>query len=144
MLQESPGKEFREGPALRILLVEDDALVRRHVTRMLAGLGHTIHPAQDGHSALEALAEKPGVDLLFTDVVMPGGMDGVALAETVRKSAPSIPVLLTSGYADLNVLNGRTSIQGAELLGKPYRLFQLREKLEILFGYSAASSAGNV
>lgn len=138
MAQDSPDKEFRQGPRLSILLVEDDALVRRHVSRMLASLGHEVHSVTDGNSALKILSEIKSVDLLFTDIVMPGGIDGIALAEAARKLNPNLPVLLTSGYAAMEVLNSRSEIRGAQLLSKPYRFFQLREKLEHLFGYSGS------
>lgn len=141
MPQDSPDKEFRQGPRLSILLVEDDALVRRHVSRMLASLGHEVHSVADGNEALKILSETKSVDLLFTDIVMPGGIDGIALAEAARTLNPHLPVLLTSGYAAMEVLNSRSEIRGAQLLGKPYRLFQLREKLEHLFGYSGSLPA---
>lgn len=108
---------------------------------MLASLGHEVHSVADGNAALKILSETNGVDLLFTDIVMPGGIDGIALAEAARKLNPHLPVLLTSGYAAMEVLNSRSEIQGAQLLGKPYRLFQLREKLEHLFGYSGSLPA---
>lgn len=143
MPQDSPDKEFRQGPRLNILLVEDDSLVRRHVSRMLTSLGHDVHSVTDGNAALRTLSEINTIDLLFTDIVMPGGIDGIALAEAARKLNPDLPVLLTSGYAAMEVLNSRSEIRGAQLLNKPYRFFQLREKLEHLFGYSGSLPAAS-
>lgn len=120
-------------------MVEDEPLVRAHVVRLLTNLGHQTLSAQDGQSALQVLEDGEDFDLLFTDIVMPGAIDGVALAEHTRRLLPDIKILLTSGYAEAAVLQARKHIPGAELLSKPYRLKDLREKLDLMFGYSCGS-----
>ena len=87
----SPGSE-------RILVVEDDARVRRVSVRRLVSLGYEVVEAASGEAALDILAERNDIDLVFSDIVMPGGMTGMDLAEQVNKRHPDIMVLLTSGY----------------------------------------------
>src|SRR3546814_5067484 len=79
-----------------ILVVEDNAEVRRVVARQLAELGYEVTEAEDGVTALAMLQREQPIDLLFTDVVMPGGMTGVDLAREARKLRPTLQVLLRS------------------------------------------------
>jgi hypothetical protein len=85
-----------------ILVVEDDDAVRQHVTAQLQGLGYQVLEAATGAEAMDVLDQSPAVDLLFTDVVMPGGMGGRDLADAARKLRPSLKVLFTSGYTVLS------------------------------------------
>lgn len=89
-----------QGGGQHILLVEDDELVRSHVSAQLDGLGYRVTAVADGARALEAVRAGAVFDLLFTDMVMPGGMNGRQLAEAVRDLRPDLPVLFTSGYTD--------------------------------------------
>ncbi len=82
----------------KILLVEDEDLVREHVSAQLKSLGYHVVSVRSGPEALEALKQISDFDLLFTDVVMPGGLNGPQLAEEARKLRPNLPVLFTSGY----------------------------------------------
>ena len=102
----------------RILIVEDNDLVRVHVTMHLASLGYNTVAAKDAIEALEILRKDPKFDLLFTDIVMPRGMTGIDLANRVRVLYPKLPILLTSGYAE-----GVTSQQEdrIDLVRKPCR-----------------------
>jgi CheY-like chemotaxis protein len=84
----------------RILVVEDETDVRRFVTSLLLVLGHEVVEAGTGQSGLKVLRSDPAIDLLFTDVVLPGGMSGVELARQARQIRPDLKVLLTSGYPD--------------------------------------------
>jgi CheY-like chemotaxis protein len=109
-------------------VVEDDADVRALVALQLKELGYEPIVAASGPEALEILAAPgtPLVDLLLTDVVMPGGMDGVALVREARRQRPELKALLTSGYMVRNVPND----SGAEaadlpLLSKPYEYADL-------------------
>ena len=118
-----------EGTGQHVLLVEDDPLVRDYARSQLQALGYVVLQAADGPEALVLLRGTARVDLLFTDVVMPGGMNGRQLAEAAFALRPGLPVLYASGY-NANVLtrNGRLD-EGVLLLGKPYRRADLARKL---------------
>jgi PAS domain S-box-containing protein len=104
-----------------ILLVEDDDSVRRLSNRHLQSLGYRILQARNGVEARQLLEQHPDIDLLFTDVVMPGGINGRELAEFAIRLRPKLKVLFTSGYsADAVVSQGRLN-RGVNLLSKPYR-----------------------
>jgi CheY-like chemotaxis protein len=116
----------------RILLVEDDELVRGYSESQLRQLGYGVVAVNDGQSALEVLRREP-FDLLFTDVVLPGGLNGRQLAEEARKLQPRLKVLYTSGYtADAIVHDGQLDA-GVHLISKPYRQQDLALKLRRLF-----------
>jgi CheY-like chemotaxis protein len=119
------------GGSETVLLVEDDDLVRVHVAAQLEGLGYRVICARNGHEALEALRLSTHFDLLFTDVVMPGGMNGRELAEAANKIRPNLPVLFTSGYTeDAMVHHGRLDF-GMRLLNKPYSRKALAAKMRM-------------
>ncbi|MET0294091.1 MAG: PAS domain S-box protein, partial [Phenylobacterium sp.] len=107
-----------QGPALKVLLVEDDAEVGDLVEAMLQDLGHAVSRARNGSEGLEALKGGAPFDLLLTDVVMPGAISGVELAQEATRLRPTLPVILSSGYTG-EVLG---SAAGAPwpLLRKPY------------------------
>jgi PAS domain S-box-containing protein len=118
-----------------VLVVEDDPFVLSYVVMRLESLGYQVIAAVDGNEALEKLRSGLRVDLLFTDVVMPGNINGWKLAELARKLRPGLPVVLTSGYA-LETLIEQGSIQaGLVVLTKPYRkadlAYRLREALAV-------------
>ncbi|MGE0744216.1 MAG: PAS domain S-box protein [Rhodospirillales bacterium] len=118
-----------EGGSERILLVEDDELVRDHVAALLRALGYRVVSVADGAAALEVLRADAPFDLLFTDVVMPGGMNGRQLADSARRLFPDLPVLFTSGYTE-NALQSQGRLDpGVLLLHKPYRRPELAAKL---------------
>jgi PAS domain S-box-containing protein len=110
-----------------ILVVEDDALLRGLAVRLLGELGYVVHEAADGPDAVAILRSGAAVDLLFTDVVMPGGMTGAQLAERARRERPDLPVLFTSGYTELTLPS--SGEQTAELLHKPYRRVELAARV---------------
>lgn len=112
-----------------ILLVEDDVLVRDHVANQLRKLGYTVSSADGAASALEALEKNGAFDLLFTDVVMPGGPNGRELAATAHENWPEMPVLFTSGYTENAIVHHGRLDEGAMLLTKPYRLRTLAVKV---------------
>ena len=112
-----------------ILIVEDDPFVRSAVIRRVEALGYRVIAAVKGKDALQQLRSDPSIDLLFTDVVMPGGMSGWELADQARRVRPGLPVLFTSGYAlETLVEQGRAQAQ-AIVLTKPYRKAELAERL---------------
>ena len=83
-----------------ILVTEDEALVRRYVVKRLIGLGYRVLEAENGPMALQVLEQAGPVDLLFTDIVMPGGMTGIDLADQVSRRWPRMRVVFTSAYAE--------------------------------------------
>jgi PAS domain S-box-containing protein len=103
-----------------ILLVEDNAEVQAFVHKLLEILGYTVIAASNGSEALNALNGERSIDLLFTDVVMPGGMSGKDLAEAAVKLRPGLKVLYTSGYTENSIVHDGRLDQGVKLLSKPY------------------------
>jgi CheY-like chemotaxis protein len=118
-----------------ILVVEDDELVRAHVEGQLRGLGYAVLAVPEGASALKVLAEGHHADLLFTDVIMPGGLNGRDLAAQARQLRPGLKVLFMSGYAE-NALTHHGRLEpGVHLLNKPFRRLELAMKVrEVLDG----------
>ncbi len=121
-----------------ILLVEDDELVRRYAASQLVSLGYQVIEASDGPSALRIVEKDAGrrIDLLFTDVVMPGGMNGRVLADAVRALRPELPVLFTSGYTENAIVHHGRLDAGVQLLGKPYRRAELARRVSQMLGRS--------
>lgn len=116
----------------KILLVEDDELVRAYAAAQLASLGYKIVPASSGQEALDALREIADIDLLFTDVIMPGGLNGRQLAEKARKIRSNIPILLTSGHTENAKVHQHSLCGGIQFLNKPYRPGELAAKLRLM------------
>jgi nitrogen fixation/metabolism regulation signal transduction histidine kinase len=110
-----------------ILVVEDDALVRNFVITQLHALGYKTIAADDSRAALAVVEKGEPFDLLFTDVIMPGGMTGRQLADEIAKRRPGLKVLYTSGYTDNAIVHHGRLDEGVRLLTKPYRKPQLAE-----------------
>src|SRR6185312_16769047 len=89
-----------------ILLVEDDPLVRAHTEKQLVALGYRVSTADKGSSALELIDQGLKPDLLFTDVVMPDGMNGRQLADEALRRFPGMKILFTSGYTQGTIVHG--------------------------------------
>jgi CheY-like chemotaxis protein len=107
-----------ESAKARILVVEDNEDVRELAETMLASAGYAVVTAPSGEQALNVLDEGAEVDLVFTDVMMPGGMNGLQLADQVRARRPGTPILVTTGYMDeLPAARGKP----LDILSKPYR-----------------------
>jgi CheY-like chemotaxis protein len=119
-------------PGTRILLVEDDLGVRTVAESLLTELGCEVVTADDGPSALATLDRTPHLDLLMTDIVMPGGMSGVELAERAKTLRPDLKVLLSTGYAG-ELLNGEAN-HGWPVLRKPYHSEQLSDAVRRAMG----------
>jgi PAS domain S-box-containing protein len=130
------GGEKEESPVLggseRILVVEDDELVRRQLTSHLRDLGYVVVSANDGVEALDLLREQEHFDMLFTDVVMPRGINGCELADEAAKLRPRLPVLFTSGYAESAVARRGRLDPGLNLLHKPYRRHEMAMKIRAI------------
>ena len=117
-----------------ILVAEDDAMVRAYARGQLEELGYRVIEAASGADALDLLYSRDDVDLLFTDVVMPGGLSGRQLADAVQAFRPSLPILYTSGYTqDAIIHHGRLS-PGVMLLNKPYRRAEMAQKVAAALG----------
>jgi PAS domain S-box-containing protein len=127
----SPAAQSGTGRHERILVVEDDPLVREQVTLQLQRLGYDVVSACDGPGALEILQRDPAIDLLFTDIVMPGGLNGRQLADRARSLHPDLPILLTSGYAD-GAVEPDAATAALPLLQKPYQRQELAASLRSL------------
>ncbi len=117
-----------------VLVVEDDPDVRALSVALLSSLGYEILETADGQTALKVLESAPRVDLLFTDVVMPGGMSGPDLALEVQCRFPGIAVLYTSGYTGLANVDQSAFGKDIELLQKPYRKADLARKVRRALG----------
>lgn len=118
-----------------VLVVEDDDRVRRLTVTRLRDLGYATLEAETARRALEMLDGGATVDLLFSDLVMPGGMSGHELCDEVRTRHPAVKRMLTSGYAEELVHGDKLASEGVTLLRKPYRLAALAEAVrEVLDG----------
>jgi CheY-like chemotaxis protein len=122
---ESSAADLEKARSLRILVVDDDALVGLGTVAMLEDMGHTVLEAHSGHRALELLDTLKGIDLVVTDHAMPG-MTGLELAERIETSFPGLPLILASGYVDLP--NEKT-FKTLPRLTKPFNEHQLREAI---------------
>ncbi|WP_245964155.1 hybrid sensor histidine kinase/response regulator [Roseovarius spongiae] len=122
------------GGSETILLVEDDDEVREVTVNMLGDLGYTVLQASDANEALDLLAQERAIDLLFTDVVMPGETNGQVLADRAREMRPGIPVLFASGFVQDAIVQGGRLNEGVQLLEKPYTQLQLAQKIREVLG----------
>jgi PAS domain S-box-containing protein len=113
----------------RILAVEDNPDVRRIVVAQLAELGYAVIEAANGEAAIGILGRGEPLDLLFTDIVMPGGMTGYDLARAARTLRPDLKVLLTSGFPKTTTEDERRPGEFSHLLIKPYRRAELAAKI---------------
>jgi CheY-like chemotaxis protein len=110
-----------------VLLVEDNADVRRVVRRQLLELGHTVVEAEDGQEALAMLNQIDEIGIVISDVIMPGALDGLALAGKLRVLRPEVGILLMSGYEP-----GRAATGAHQLLRKPFTKSELAAALSEL------------
>lgn len=111
----------------RILLVEDEDMVRAVAERALTRAGYTVVTASDGDEGLEIVESGAEFDLIVSDVVMPA-MDGPTMAREIRRHAPKVPVLFMSGYAE-EQLRKEITIEGAHFLPKPFSVQQISDKV---------------
>ncbi len=118
-----------EGGNETVLVAEDDAAVRATVVEMLGELGYRVLKAADAASALVIVESGIQVDLLFTDVVMPGPLRSTELARKARERQPKMGVLFTSGYTENAIVHGGRLDAGVDLLGKPYTREALARKV---------------
>ncbi|PJK27979.1 hybrid sensor histidine kinase/response regulator [Minwuia thermotolerans] len=119
--EEPPAAPAMEGRGELVLLAEDDAMVRDFVVLQLSLLGYRVMEAANGQEALALLEQNEDIDLLFTDIVMSGGMSGRQLADAAQRIRPRLPVLFTSGYTEASMLNEGWVEPGMRLLQKPFQ-----------------------
>jgi PAS domain S-box-containing protein len=112
-----------------ILAVEDDPDVRQYVTHALRRAGYAVLEAENGPAALEILEGGIAIDLLFTDVIMPGGMNGRELADRAAAIRPRLKVLFSSGYSENAIVHHGRLDKGVNFLGKPYTRDDLARKV---------------
>ena len=127
-------KVLAQGRGETILVVEDEPQVLEFTTRLCNRLGYLTIQAVNGPDAIEILKSDAPIDLLLSDVVLPGGINGVDLAGEARRIRPDLPVLLTSGYAEQPVLERARAMTDVGFVSKPFDTTtladQLRERLE--------------
>ncbi|UJL75280.1 PAS domain-containing protein [Agrobacterium vitis] len=116
------------GGSETVLVVEDDEAVRETVVALLADLGYRVLKAVDATSALNVIESGIPIDILFTDVIMPGTLKSPELARKARERLPNIAVLFTSGYTENSIVHGGKLDAGVELLSKPYTKEALARK----------------
>ena len=112
-----------------VLVVEDDDDVRTHSVEILRELGYRVIAAPDGPRALRALEANPGVRLLFTDVGLPGGLNGRQLADAARRQHPTLRVLFTTGYARNAIVHDSKLDPGVDVVMKPFTYAGLATKI---------------
>ena len=124
-VQEQEAETPIRGAGETVLVVEDNPDVRRVTIERLKSLGYRVLEAESGYSAIAVLDGGAAVDLVFSDVIMPGGMSGFELARKVRELRPSQRILLTSGFAGEVARAGEDTIHGLHMLRKPYNQIEL-------------------
>jgi CheY-like chemotaxis protein len=115
--------------ASRVLVVEDEALVRFSMCEEIARAGFKVYEADNADEAIRLLEANPDIQLIFTDVDMPGSMDGVKLAHYVRKRWPPVKIIVTSGHPHVTA---EQLPNGSLFLSKPYHPEQVRQQIQLL------------
>ena len=114
---------------LRVLVVEDHEDLRAHSSGILRELGYTVLEAADGEQALALFEAHPEIGLLFTDIVLPGGMNGRQIADEVQRRRPKLKVLYTTGYTRNAIVHNGALDPGVQLITKPFTFDDLAIKL---------------
>jgi CheY-like chemotaxis protein len=125
-----------------VLIVEDDDRVRRLTATRLKELGYRVLEANHGAAALAILAATPGVEIVFSDLVMPGRMSGFDLARQVRESYPHVHVILTSGYSAELMNQADIAQLDLQVLRKPYRQAELARAFRAAFSRPGPARTG--
>ncbi len=113
-------------------MVDDEDALLELAREFLEALGYRVLSASNGRQALEQLAKEPVIDLLFSDVVMPGGINGYELAEQASVSHPQIKTLLTSGYTEKSLAHNGQARFESNMLSKPYNQAELAKRVRAL------------
>ena len=117
----------------RILLVEDDELVRGHLAETLMSLGYDVVPCADGQEVLGMIKDGIEADLLLTDIILAGGINGHCVAEQIKQLRPAMPVLYMSGYTENAMTQDGRLDPGIHFISKPFRRQQIAAKLRAVF-----------
>jgi CheY-like chemotaxis protein len=117
------------GSGETILVVEDDEEVRRASTEALREIGYQVLEAGDAMEGVRLIVDRGGIDLLFTDIGLPGGVNGRALADAARSAQPGVRVLFTTGYTRSADLQDGALDRGVHFIAKPFNLDALAEKI---------------
>jgi PAS domain S-box-containing protein len=125
------------GGSEMVLVAEDDESVRETVVAMLSDLGYRVLKAKDAQSALSIVESGMPIDLLFTDVVMPGSLKSTELARKARERMPNLAILFTSGYTENSIVHSGRLDENVELLSKPYSREALARKLRHVLANAA-------
>jgi len=128
-----PVIELRRGSG-QILVVEDDEDIREVTAAILRGQGYAVTEASSSAEAVQLLASGKTFSLLFTDLVLPGGMNGVEVAEEALRLQPGIKILFTSGYASKGIIRSARAGINENLIRKPYRRADLLQKIQSVLG----------
>ncbi|BBK40218.1 hypothetical protein STVA_02380 [Allostella vacuolata] len=134
------GREMGRGQT--ILIVEDDPGVRMVSVDCLTDLGYRVLDAGDAATALRLLDQHPEVSLLFTDVVLPQGLNGRQLADEARRRRPGLPVLFTTGYTQNAIVHNGMLDPGVDMIGKPFTLAEVARKLAQVTARSRPGGTG--
>jgi CheY-like chemotaxis protein len=126
-----------------ILAVDDNAEVRAAVVGQLRDLGYRVREADNAHTALEILDSTETIDLLFTDVIMPGGVNGKDLATKAKAKRPDLKVLFTSGFPSASLTNGTELDADDVLLSKPYRKHDLAKAVHEMLEVASSNPHDN-
>ena len=138
-MSENPPSDDEPAPGRReiILMVEDNPDVRLMGETLLLDAGFEVHTAGDAAEALDQVRTGLTFDLLFTDIVMPGELDGIGLAAEIARLRPGTPILLTTGWADRAEEHADQRLD-LELIAKPYRQTDLVRKIRLLLDRGVA------
>jgi len=121
--------EDSTGQGETILLIDDEPIVRMLMVEVLEELGYIVVEAQDGPSGLKALESEARIDLLITDVGLPGGMNGRQVADAARVRRPGLKVLFVTGYAENAAIGNGLLAPGMQVITKPFAMAALADKV---------------
>ncbi len=133
----SDGGAYIHAPPQTILFVEDEALIRMDMAEFLRECGYRVHEAANANEALEALQAKFAIDLVFTDINLPGGMGGLELAEWISSNRPGVKTLITTGRP----LESVAPALAGRFLAKPYTGRDLLDRVKQALDKSAIGEA---
>ena len=134
----------QRGSGETILVVEDDEDVRRSSVEALREMGYEVLEAGDAMDGVRLIVDRGGIDLLFTDVGLPGGVNGRALADAARSAQPGLRVLFTTGYTRTAILHNGVLDQGVHFIAKPFNLTALAAKVREVLAAPVDAPEGHV